>query len=112
MIDVSSLSGAVLGADDPHPKCPVHPHAEGSVAARGVTGVIQYRWERGDSTQGALRELTLPPAGADGIARAKLAPDDWDDTVRGVQRDVNEQVHITYPFEAHSAPITISVKCY
>lgn len=112
MIDVSSMSASVLGVKDPQPACPVYPHAEGSLAARGVAGVIQYRWERGDSTQGPLRALTLPPAGADGIARAKLAPDDWADTLRGVQREVSEQVHITYPFAVHSAPITIQAKCY
>ncbi|MGH7524287.1 MAG: hypothetical protein ACREK8_08280 [Gemmatimonadales bacterium] len=112
MINVSSVTATVLGVRGLQPACPLRPHAEGALAVRGVSGVIQYRWERGDSTYGPLQELTVPPPGPDSIARARLAPDEWADTVRGVQREVTEQVHVSYPFTSRSAPVMIEVKCY
>ncbi len=108
-IDVSSLSATVRNADSLYPKCPVRPHAEANLVARGVTGVVQYRWERSDSSHSPLRQIELP---ADSVARVALEPDDWADTLRGVQLSLSEQVHITYPFNVRSAPVDIKAKCY
>lgn len=110
-IAISSISATVRHADSTYPKCPVRPHAEASIAARGVTGAVQYRWERSDSTRGPLRQLRLSMT-TDSVARATLQPDDWSDTTRGIQLTVSEQVHITYPFDLRSAPIEIKAKCF
>lgn len=112
MIDVSEISGSVLGVNDAHTKCPVRPHVEAAIVARGVTGVIQYRWERSGSTPGPLLQLTLPPAGADGLARAKLVPDEWRDTTRGTPVSVTDQVNISYPFAVSSPPATVTATCF
>ena len=112
MIDISSSSATVNGVDGLRPRCPVYPHAEARMVVRGVTGIVQYRWERSDGTAGPLSQFVITPPTANGNSVETLRPDDWKDEQRGVQLTIDEHVHVTYPFDFHSAPVTLSIKCY
>ncbi|HEY3933728.1 MAG TPA: hypothetical protein VGL65_03850 [Gemmatimonadales bacterium] len=113
MIDVSSMMATVRGANSATPPCPVNAHAEASMVLQGVSGPVQYRWERSDGTNGPLAQLNAPPAPAAGKpALVNLQPDNWTDNQRGVQLTIDEIIHVTYPFDFRSAPVTLNIKCY
>jgi hypothetical protein len=110
-VDISAMSATVRNADSTRPHCPVYPHAEASLTVSGVNGLIQYRWERSDSTMGPLYQVTADSAKTKPGAMA-LQPDDWTDNRPGVQLTVEEYVHVLYPFDVRSAPVSINAKCY
>jgi len=112
VIAISSINATVHGADSLRPPCPVYPHAEGRMVVRGVAGTIQYRWERSDGTAGPLTEIRVKASSSSGDTGVTLRPDDWKDDKRGVQLNIDERVHVTYPFDVHSAPVTLNVMCY
>ena len=112
MIDISSTTATVHGVQGLRPRCPVNPHAEARMVVRAVTGIVQYRWERSDGTAGPLTQFIVKPSTANGISVVALRPDDWTDNQRGIQLTIDEHVHVTYPFDFHSAPVTLNVMCY
>ena len=112
MIDISSTVATVRGADSARPTCPIYPHVEATMVFQGVTGTVQYRWERSDGTAGPLTQLVVGPAPAGRNGSAALSPDDWKDDQHGVQLTIDEYVHVTYPFEFRSAPVTLNAKCF
>ena len=112
MIDIFSTTATVRGVQGLRPRCPVNPHAEARMVVRGVAGVVQYRWERSDGTAGPLTQFIVKPSTANGISVEALRPDDWTDNQRGRQLTIAEHVHVTFPFDFHSAPVTLNVMCY
>lgn len=112
MIDVSSITATVRRSNGLRPPCPVYPHAEARMVVRGVAGTVQYRWERSDGTAGPLAQFTIKPSGTGGTSVETLRPDDWKDDQRAIQLTIDIHVHVTYPFDFHSAPVTLNVKCY
>jgi hypothetical protein len=112
IIDISSIAATVHGNHGLRPPCPVYPHAEGRMVVGKVAGSVQYRWERSDGTAGPLTEVSVKPSTAGGNSVVTLRPDDWKDDQRGIQLTIDEHVHVTYPFNFHSAPVTLYAKCY
>lgn len=112
VIDISSMTATVRGLTSLRPPCPVYPHAEARMVVRGVTGTVQYRWERSDGTAGPLAQFSVKPPISNGTSVETVRPDDWKDDKRRIQLTVDERVHVTYPFDFHSAPVTLNVICY
>ncbi|HEY4099799.1 MAG TPA: hypothetical protein VGM20_02860 [Gemmatimonadales bacterium] len=112
VLDVSNMMATVRNATSARPNCPVNPHVEASLVVQGISGTIQYHWERSDSTSGPLRQLVVDSAAAAKMQHLALTPDDWTDTKSGVQLRLQETVHVTYPFDFRSPSININATCY